>query len=303
MKRKMLVLVGLLFLAMVLLAGLALVRGFQGSREAPPGGVALPWTPSGLKMEAQAGPAPRPAGAEAPASLGDQVGSLIERMILYTAQISLLVPDVTQAMEAVTEIARDTGGYVASSNSNTQGQKGAASLSLRIPAQSFQETMSRLRRLALEVKEERTDSRDVSEEYADLEAQLRNLEATEAQYLALLKRAQTIDEILKVQQRLDATRAQIERTKGRMLFLERRAEMATITVTLVPAPPEGRKPWEPGRVAKEAWERSLLFLEGIANGLITVAVLLWWVYPLLLGAGLAWRLWWPQGSRPQTQRP
>jgi len=134
------------------------------------------------------------------------------------------------------------------------------------------------------VKEERADAKDVTEEFTDLEAQVRNLEAVEAQYQGFMKRANTIDEVLKVQQKLTEVRGQIERLKGRMAYLERQSDMATITATLLPEAAE--KPqetvWRPGKVAQEAWEASLRFLEGIATVVIVVGVFSWWAVPLLV---------------------
>jgi len=171
-------------------------------------------------------------------------------------------------------------------------EKQTGSVTIKVPAKSYTETMSRLRRLASKVKEERADAKDVTEEFTDLQAQVRNLEAVEEQYQSFMKKANTIDEVLKVQQKLTEVRGQIERLKGRMGYLERQSDMATITAILLPEAVE--KPqdtaWRPFKVAREAWEASLRVLEVLATIVITVGVFSIWAVPLLALAAYLMRV-------------
>ena len=82
------------------------------------------------------------------------------------------------------------------------------------------------------VTSKKISGQDVTEEYVDLQSRLRNAEAQEAQMLELMKRAQTIEEILTVQSRLADIQSQIEQIKGRMKYMESRTDFATITVDL-----------------------------------------------------------------------
>ena len=98
--------------------------------------------------------------------------------------------------------------------------------------------------------------------------------------------AQTIDEILKVQRELTKIRGKIERTKGRILYLERSAKMATISVNLalsedlLPVPPAEK--WRPKYVAKQAWNNVVRFWRNVSYGVIKFFVygLIW--LPLLI---------------------
>lgn len=223
----------------------------------------------------------------------------LDRMIVYTANLSLVVKDVARGMDSVTDIVALAGGVVAGTRVETDpSQKDKedlriVSMTLRVPATSYQDVMSKLRKLAIKPPDENSSSQDVTEEFSDLRAQLRNLEVVEAQYQELMKKAVTIDEILKVQQRLGETRGQIERVKGRMIYLERRADMATITLLLRPEVPGKAKPqpWDPIRVASEAWEASMAFLQAVATVMITVAVFFWWILPFAILAIVLWQVW------------
>jgi len=89
-----------------------------------------------------------------------------------------------------------------------------------------------IRELAVDVTAESTFSNDVTEEYVDLTAKLSNLEATEAQLLTILEKAETVEDILDVQSELSKTRGEIEQTKGRMQYLERTSATSLIEVQL-----------------------------------------------------------------------
>ena len=220
-----------------------------------------------------------PAGTPAP-----QGASIIDRMIIYNANLSIVVKDVQQAISSVGELTSRLGGSVVGTSTSYQDSKMLATVTVRVPSNAYNEAMDSLRRLGLRVEKENSSGREVTEEYTDLESQLRNLEATELQYLELMKRAQTIDEILKVQSRLTEIRGQIERTKGRMSYLQRSSEMATITVSILPegiskVTPGPSREWDPARAANEAWEASLDILRGAALVAIRVAVFSWWLVP------------------------
>ena len=247
---------------------------------------------------AKAAPAPGVARAE-----GGGGAQITDRMVVHNATIALEVESVPDAMNAVRGLVDGAGGFVVGSSSRFQGEKEFASLTLRVPATAYNQVMTSLRRLAAKVTREDGTARDVMEEFTDLDAQLRNLEATEAQYLQLMKRANTIDEILKVQAQLTRVQGQIERIKGRMNLLQRTSDMATVVVHLAPVdgvnggePPEG---WDPGRSVRDAWEQSLVIVQAVADAGIRVAVFSWWLVPLALLAWLAWTL----ARRPQRGGP
>jgi hypothetical protein len=226
----------------------------------------------------QAAPASQPGTADQPLPSDQAITGI--RKIIYTGDVQLEVANPVAAMDRIQLLVQDVGGYVASSNTFYQNDKQVVTMSLRVPAERYGDVLAQLRRLADKVREEKTTSQDVSEEYADLSAQLRNLEATEAQYLELMKRAQSIDDVLKVQQQLTAVRGQIERIKGRLTYLDRRSDLATINVGLFPlsAPASGGYA-NPLEAAAIAWEASLRFLAAATSGVVAVIVFFWWAAP------------------------
>jgi hypothetical protein len=210
-------------------------------------------------------------------------GASIDRKVIQTASLTLQVEAVGEAFQEVGRIATSAGGFVASSSFSNEGEEQVASVTIRVPAVRFQQTLASLRELGVKVEREQSEASDVTEEFTDLESRLRNLQATEAQYLEFLKRAEDIGEVLQVQDRLNGVRGEIESVKGRLNLLENLSDLATVTVHLrpeaapVPAPDSGGP--DPARAAQEAWDASLEALRSIASGIVIVTVFSWWLVP------------------------
>ncbi len=155
-----------------------------------------------------------------------------DRMIIRTANMQLVVDDVRDTIDKITELAQSREGYVVNSSSWKEGERIVGQITIRVPSEDFNYAMSVLRSMAVEVNSETTSSQDVTEEYVDLEATLRNLEATEVQLLKLMEKAVKVEDILNVQRELSRVQQDIERTKGRMQYLERTSAMSLIQVSL-----------------------------------------------------------------------
>jgi hypothetical protein len=155
-------------------------------------------------------------------------------------------------------------------------------ITIRVPFEKFEEAFARLRQLAIAVPYETTTAKDVTEEYVDLEAQLSNLLATEAQYLALMEKAETVEEMLKVQKELSNVRGEIEQIEGRMKYLEQTSETSLIAVDLE----ETRglaEPWSASDAFQSAVRGLTTFGRGLATVLIWLGIFCWvWVPPLVI---------------------
>lgn len=170
-------------------------------------------------------PTPAPAAPSA-------VSSASDRMTVRTADVRLVVENISTTIERITVLAEASGGYVVSSRMFRDGDVLRGDIAIRVPAEAFNRTMGEIDRLAVEVLSRTTGSKDVTEEYTDLGAQLQNLQATEEQLVRIMQKANDIDDVLSVQRELTQVRDRIERTKGRMQLLERTSETSLIQVSL-----------------------------------------------------------------------
>lgn len=212
--------------------------------------------------------APAASGGASSATSSAQAQIEAERMIIRNATLKLVVKNTEEDMSSIGKMAAEMGGFV-NSSSTTKYDKGLqATLSLKIPSKQFDEMMSKLRKMAIEVQEEKITGQDVTAEFSDLDAQVKNLEAAETQLRGIMAKTEKSDDVLKVFNELTKVRGQIEQLKGRMNFLSRSAALATINVTLTPdklAEPVILPGWRPDGVAKQAFEALLKALQTLGT--------------------------------------
>jgi hypothetical protein len=240
-------------------------------------------------------------------SAGPALPGLLDRKIVQSATLDLEVKEVGRQFQEIIRIAETAGGFVASSSFSSIDEQQVADLTIRVPAANYQDALARVRALG-EVGQEGSDASDVTEEYTDLQSRLRALEATERRYLELLGRAETINDILQLQDRLDAVRGQIEQVQGRINLLDHVTELATITVHVRPLaagaePPAPDGGPHPINAAENAWESSLEALRGLAAAALVVAVFSWWLLPPAVAFGLGARWWLSRRPRLATEVP
>ncbi len=184
------------------------------------------------EVETMPVPAPAPAPAPRPApEAGALPSTAEERMIVRTGEMSLVIEDVISSRDEIAQLAIRLGGYVVSSRISGEEQDRRGWISIRVPDDRFEQALAKLGELAVRVTSESTSSRDVTEEYIDLQSRLKNAEATESQYLALLEKAE-VEETIRIYELLHQVRREVEQIKGQMQYLERTSSMSLIEVRL-----------------------------------------------------------------------
>jgi len=236
---------------------------------------------TGSKEESSSPSAPVFAGESGqPQPIADVLG----RQVIRNGSVDLTVESVGDAFDQVRGIVDQAGGYLASSSFSGRAESERARMTVRIPAEKFDQVIADLRNLAVEVNSVSTSSQDVTEEFSDLQASLRNLRAVESQYLTLLGEANNIGDILQVQDRLNGVRYELERIQGRLNLLENQTSLATLEIALFPE--AGAPPKEPGDgfvdQVKAAWQSSLDFIGAAATGVVVALVWSWWLIPIVV---------------------
>lgn len=260
---------------------------------------AAPSDSSAPQAGAPAAPATGQGDAQ-PAQLPDTLG----RKIVQTTDIDVKVKEVPRTFQDVVRIATTAGGFVASSSFSNADKEQIADFTVRVPADQYQNVLAQIRGMGT-VDTEKSDANDATEEYTDLQARLRTLQATEQRYLDLLAKAENVNDILTVQDRLDGVRGQIEQVQGRINLLDHLTDLATITIHLRPlgvvGPASTGGGAHPINAAQSAWQHSLEALRGLAAVALVVAVFSWWLVPPLAVLAFAAR-WW-MNRRPREVVP
>lgn len=219
-----------------------------------------------------------------------------DKKIIKNGSLDLLVRNADIVVAGIETVAAKYQGFVESSNvyERTEGVKSGYA-SLRIPAGSFDAVFAELKTFAVKVVSENSNTNDVTAQYIDLEAQIKNYKVEEAQYQEIMKKATKIEDILNVASRLADVRGRIERTQGQLNLLSRQVDMSTISVSFTAEPVV--KPtdviWRPLNVMKEGIKNLLEGLAHFADSVIRIVFYL----PILalkmafvvLGIIIVWR--------------
>ena len=209
-----------------------------------------------------------------------------DRMIIYTVEMELIVKDTAETMAQIESLATEMGGFVSDSNSWKDEGQLRARVTLRVSADRLDEALAQIRGLAMDLESESRDGEDVTEQFTNLDAQLRNLHATEGELLELLKTRQETtgdtEAILEVHRYLTDIRGQIEQIQGRMNYLSNLSAMATIRIGLMPdalVRPLVLGKWQPQGTARQAIRSLISALEFLVDALIWILL---FVVPVLV---------------------
>jgi hypothetical protein len=213
-----------------------------------------------------------------------------ERLIIRTGNLSMVVKDTRGAqatIEGMVESMAAEGAFVVSADEHggTEGSQPYITISIRIPAARFDETMDRLAELAVIVNSRNESAQDVTEEYVDLEARLESLETARQRLLKIMEEARNTEDLLQAEQQLTQREAEIESIKGRMQYLEQSARLSSIWIDLQPyilSQPVGDE-WRPAETARRAVSTLLDGLRGLGNFSIIFAIA---ILPWLAAIGL-----------------
>ena len=235
-------------------------------------------------------------------------------MIIKNGDIKLLVEDTDIAIDRATQAIGDMGGYIISSRVWFQPYYDGenykyATITIGIPVDQFERTLTRLRGLAFKVLDETASGEDVTNQFVDLQSQVSNLEATRDRIKSFLDEAKTTDEALRINTELSNVEAQIEQLKGQMNYLQDRSAYSTLTVNFEPVLPEllatptptpTPNVWQPDETFKDAKKAVTYAYQGIIDFLIWVFIVFIPIFapPVLIIWGL-WKFFTRKSKKPQ----
>ena len=161
---------------------------------------------------------------------------VIERKIIRNADLQLEANSPEETQQKISAIAESKGGFVIESTQSSSDVKATTrdtvTMTIRVPAAKFNETLDEIRKTANRVIVETVKGQDVTEEFIDIEAQLKTKKALEEQFLEIMKRSNSVEDALNVQRELANVRGEIEKIEGRKRFLENQASLSTIKIKL-----------------------------------------------------------------------
>ncbi|MEO8799879.1 MAG: DUF4349 domain-containing protein, partial [Polyangiaceae bacterium] len=140
--------------------------------------------------------------------------------LIYTASMTMAVYQVEPGLAAVEQIGKDLGGYLAMRNDT--------SITIRVPRASFDEAIRRIG-LTGDVIHKEVSAEDVTDQFVDMEARLRNAKAMRDRLQELLQRA-AVKEAIEIQAQLGKVTEEIERLEGQLKLMRDKIAYSSIAV-------------------------------------------------------------------------
>jgi hypothetical protein len=224
-----------------------------------------------------------------------------DRSIIRTGEITVEVEDVPETVGEVRALAIELDGFISNS---FQGEfEDMATLTMRIPADRFEDAVAAIHDLDGEVKAEATNEEDVTAVVIDIEARLENLRAAETEYRELLDQAETVEDILAIQNQLFAVRGEIESYEAQLEYYTDQVDLATLTVSVIPtAEPvtAATEDFDPTAIAKEAVASLVSFGQWLVEAGIWLLIV---GIPALIVFGIVAFVVWKLFRRIRPARP
>ncbi len=244
----------------------------------------------GVPMGVAGSPSPLVTGAALP-SAPTHLPVALGRKLIWEARLTLLTPEVDKTLQQARDIVEQMGGYIANLYQirSPEGEWSATAI-FRVPSMHYKEAITRLQKLG-QVEALQEQVQDVTEEYLDMEARLRNLKRSEEHLLAMIKRANRISDLLELEREISTRRQEIERIEGRLRWLEHQTAFSSIHVTFrefrVRPVPEAA--FSVPKVFADAFRTVVAILQQILVAVIWFLVFgILWVPGVLVLGWIAW---------------
>lgn len=219
----------------------------------------------------------------------------VERVVIKNADLSLVVLDPVTALETISQMADEKGGFVVNSNvykvtSSSGKELPAATVTIRVPAEKLDETLAEIKALVedaeVDILSESVSGQDVTSEVTDLESRLRNLQQAEEQLLEIMDNATATEDVMAVFQELTTIREDIEVLQGQLQYYQESAKLSAISISLQAK--EAVAPitiggWRPSLTLQRAAQALVDGLKFLANALIWIVI---FVAPIALVIGV-----------------
>jgi hypothetical protein len=215
------------------------------------------------------------------------VASVKDRLVMKDSYLSLQVLKVNDVQKAIIKKAEELEGYMVSSLVTDPSDVASATVIVRIPAKKLESALEYYRSLSLKVVSENLQGQDVTDQYVDLDTQLKIYEKTKVKFEEIFDRAVLVQDIIEIQREIINVQTSIDSIKGQQDYLVKNAAMAKITVYLstdelaLPYAPSGS--WRPGVIFKQAARAVAVVILGLGTLIIWIAVFsVIWVPVLLI---------------------
>jgi hypothetical protein len=162
----------------------------------------------------------------------ETTGPAVSRKIIKDGRMELRVNKLEQGKIQIDSLVNKFHGYYAEETFNNQDFSHDFTLKIRIPSDKFELFISQAESAVGELVYKNVSSRDVTEEYIDLDTRLKNKKNYLNRYGELLKKATSVKDILDIEEKTRGIEEEIESTEGRLKYLNNQVDFSTLELSI-----------------------------------------------------------------------
>jgi hypothetical protein len=202
------------------------------------------------------------------------ISSPLDRRIIYVADLTLIVQDFSRTAKELPELVKQAGGYLSDvAIDRSSGEQRSGRWVVRVPVDRFDDFLDDVSQLGVPEGRHQT-AQDISEEYVDLDARVKNKKRLEERFLKLIdERTGNIKDITDMEEQLSRVREEIERMEGRLRYLTNQTALTTVTIN-AREERDYKPPEAPGFTTRIAtsWTGSFVSLKDVTENVLVAAV-------------------------------
>lgn len=199
-----------------------------------------------------------------------------DRMVVTNSSVSIVVKDVQNSLDLIDDKAISLKGYVVSTYVNRPEEGATGYITVRVPTAELKPFLAFLRENSIKVVSENIDGQDITDQYVNVQERLNILNKAKNTYMAIMDKAVSVEDIMKVQQQLSSLQQQIDSLEGQIKYMEASSSTSLISVNLstdelsLPYAPDTA--WRPGLIFKQAVRALVETFRTVGKAAIWIAV-------------------------------
>ena len=202
-----------------------------------------------------------------------------ERKLTKNGSIRFQTSDLNKTKQLLTSAVSRMNGYISNDNISESDNRTENALTIRVPANKTDSLIALIESNASKIDYKSIDVQDVTEQFIDLEARVKTKKEVEARYRELLTRANSVEEILNIEEQIGNIRTEIESAEGRLRYLSNQVQYSTLQVTFYKQSSDFGFWGKIAKAFKNGWNGLLWLLVGLVN-----------LWAIILFIGVAWAI-------------
>ncbi len=154
-----------------------------------------------------------------------------QRRVIKEGYLTFETESLADTRQRVDSVLRQFGGHIDSEREYSTSGRVSHTLTVRVPFERFDQFVDELGKDIGAFEDKSITSRDVTAEYIDVVARTKTKKELEQRYLALLKQANSVKEILDIETALGNIRAEIESMEGQIRYLTDQTDYSTLQIS------------------------------------------------------------------------